>query len=292
MTPTRWQPSVFEPATATQLTTARRILALTMGLYLTLGPYAALAGQPPALFRPVFPVRLLGLEATPSVGWMVGLQLIGIAGVGLTITGRSPRLGFALGWSAFFLLSALESSLGKYLHNDVILLLATAPLLFAPRIPPEERDVACHRFGWPLGCGLLIVVAAYFLTGLSKLGHSGLDWVLSDNLRYVMADAATSGHPWWPQIARFISTQPFLSYLTGFYILGLELTIPLVLVVKRLRPWFTVAIVYLHLATFFTLGLDYWSWAITAAVLLLRPKLSWTPERWRGGAVGTHPAPS
>ena len=260
-----------------------------MAVYLALGPYAALAGQSPALFRPVLPVRLLGIDAMPPAAWMVGLQLVGLAGVALAIVGRAPRFGFALGWVAFFLLSALESSLGKYLHNDVILLLATAPMLFAPPVEPDGPDgpdLARHRFGWPVSSGLLIVVAAYFLTGLSKLGHSGLDWVLSDNIRYVMADAATSGHPWWPQIPRFVSTQPVLSYLTGAYILGLELTLPAVLVVKRLRPWFAVAIVYLHVATFFTLGLDYWSWALAATVLLLRPEFSRSRERWSGRRRG------
>lgn len=275
--------SVFEPATAAQLDTARRILALTMGVYLALGPYARIAGQPAALFRPVAPVRLLGIEAMPSIGWMVGLQLVGLAGMALAVAGRtarSVRLGFAVGWLAFFFLSALESSLGKYLHNDVLLLLVTAPLLFAPSARTGEPDEPRHRFGWPLSSGLTILVAAYFVTGLSKLGHTGPDWVFSDNIRYVMADAATSGHPWWPQIALFVSTQPFLSYLTAAYILGLELTMPAVLFVRRLRPWFAVAIVYLHVATFFTLGLDYWSWAIAATVLLLRPDFSsWARPR-------------
>lgn len=265
-------PALFEPATAGQLSTARRILALTIGVYLAFGPYAELAGQAPALFRPVLPIRLLGIDAMPPLSVMVGLQVIGLIGAALALLGRLPRAGFAAAWVSFFVLAALASSRGKYLHNDVILLLGSAPLLFAPRLGRGGTAEPSHRFGVPLSSGLIIVVGAYFLTGLAKLANSGPAWVLSDNMRYVMADAA--GHPWFPGVASFVSTQPVLSYATAVYILGLELAAPVVLFHRWTRPWFAAALVYLHVATWVTLGLDYWSWAITATALLLRPSRS------------------
>lgn len=268
----QWK-AIFEPATPRQLATARRILASTIGVYLALGPFTRLGGQPPALFRPVLPLRLVGIGEMPSGTFMLFLQILGLAGVGFALTRRWARPGFAVCWAAFFVLCAFESSLGKYLHNDVVLLLASAPLLAAPR-PADGTTESSHRFGWPLSAGLIVLVFAYWFAGLSKVANSGAGWVFSDNMRYVMADAAASGHPWWPQIASFVSTQPFLSYLTAAYILGLELTLPVVLFRPSLRPWFAAAVVYLHVATFFTLGLDYWSWAVTACVLLLRPEFN------------------
>jgi hypothetical protein len=264
--------AIFEPATPRQLETARKILALTIGVYLALGPFGRLGGQPAALFRPVLPLRLLGVNTMPPTAWMLGLQLVGLVAVGFALTRRWARPGFGIVWIAFFVLCAFESSLGKYLHNDVVLLLASAPLLAAPRVPSGTAPTSAHRWGWPLSSGLIVLVFSYWFAGLSKVANSGAGWVFSDNIRYVMADAAASGHPWWPQIASFVSTQPFLSYLTGAYILGLELSLPVVLFLRNLRPWFAAAVVYLHVATFLTLGLDYWSWAITACVLLLRPE--------------------
>ena len=267
--------AIFEPATARQLNVARKILVLTIGVYLALGPFTRMAGQPAALFRPVLPLRLIGIEAVPSTAWMLGLQLVGLVGVALALTRRGARVGFVAAWLAFFILSAFESSFGKYLHNDAVLLLASAPLLAAPGPEDSEPLGPSHRFGWSLSSGLIVLVFCYWFAGLAKVVNSGASWVFGDNIRYVMADAAASGHPWWPQIASFVSEEPFLSYVTGAYILGLELTVPVVLFSRKLRPWFAAAIVYLHVATFFTLGLDYWSWAVAACVLLLRPDFRW-----------------
>ena len=43
----------------------------------------------------------------------------------------------------------------------------------------------------------------------------------------------------------------------------------MVLVVRRLQAWYALAAVFLHVTTWFVLGLDYWAWAATVLLLFI-----------------------
>ena len=71
---------------------------------------------------------------------------------------------------------------------------------------------------------------------------------------------------------------------SGAFILGLEISFPVVLVVRRLQAWYALAAVFLHVTTWFVLGLDYWAWAATVSLLFIDwPKVARRLGRiWRG----------
>lgn len=259
---------LFAPTTARQLVRARVALAALLGLRIALSPFPALAGQPAALFRPVSFLQVL--DAMPSRPVIAGLQVAGAGAAGLVLARRWPRAAFAVAWLVLLVLAGLRSSLGKILHNDVLLLIGAFPLLFAPPVAESDLDrPARARYGWPLSVGLAAVSLSYFLAGVAKLRHSGLAWVASDNMGYVMAAAGHSGKPAWPEVAIWVSQQPWLTRAIAAGILGLELAFPVALLWPRTRPWFAALVAVLHAGTWVTLGLDYWLWIGTAAVLLL-----------------------
>ena len=266
--------TLFEQATARRLRLTRVAFAALFGLRIALGPYPALADQPDALFRPVSFLRWLGVGGMPGRGLIIAVQVAGVAAAVLAAAARRPgwrRAGFAAAWLALLVLAGLRTSTGKLLHNDVLLLIGTIPLLFAEAPAPDEDGRQGRRYGWPLSVGLAAVCLAYFLAGVAKLRHSGLAWVTGDNMRYVMLVAARSGRPVWPEIARFIGRSAALSHFTAAGILGLELAFPIAYAVRRSRPWFAAGAVALHVGTWLTLGLDYWLWAATAVLLLAPP---------------------
>lgn len=271
------RPTLFERATARRLRLTRVAFAVLIGLRIALGPYAALADQPAALWRPVSFLRWLGVDAMPGVEFIVAVQVVGglaaAAAVG-SFRWAMPamtRSAFAAAWLALLVLAGLRTSTGKLLHNDVLLLIATIPLLFADAPMPEDDARHGRRYGWPLGVGLAAVCIAYFAAGVAKLRHSGLVWVTGDNMRYVMLVAARSGRPEFPEIARAIGRSATLSHLAAAVVLGLELAFPAAYFVRRARPYFAAAAVAFHVGIWLTLGLDYWLWAATAAILLAPP---------------------
>ena len=284
---------LFGSGTSRRLVVAHVGLALVIGLRIALGPYPRLAGQPAALFRPLSFVRVL--DQMPPLAVIVGLQVAGTIAAALAVIGWRRRATFAAAWVSLLVLAGLRSSLGKILHNDVLLLLAAVPFLLAPVVRWPGRDEPSPRFGWPVNAALATVAGAYFFSGLAKLTTSGLNWVTGDNLRYVMYDAARAGRVMFPDVPLLIADHAWLAHLTAAGALAFELTFPIVLIVKRLRPIYAAWAVTLHIGTWLALGLDYWLWIAVVLLIVVDPsyamystkRSSWrrlrhskTPSQW------------
>jgi len=124
---------------------------------------------------------------------------------------------------------------------------------------------------WPLYVRVAIVVTSliYFFAAYHKLRRSGLGWVAGDNMSYVMRWGPSVGEPALPELTRWVGENGLLSRLSAAFILGVELTFPLVIWKRSLRLWFALAAVVLHLGTWLLLGLDYWAWALAVPIVLI-----------------------
>lgn len=272
---------LFAPGTPSRLHTVRRLLAVVVGLRLALWGYRDLGGQPSSLFLPQGVIGLL-FDRMPPAGIIVALQIGGIAAAVAVAAGKGRRWGLPVAWACLLVLAGLRGSLGKILHNDVLLLLATVPLLAAPadRQPPENRA------GWPVRAAVVVVAASYLLTGVAKLVQSGVSWVTSDNMRWVMAEAARDPRGPIEGVARFVAGHGAVAHAVAAGILLLELAFPLVLFRPRLTPLFLAGAAAFHAGTWITLGLDYWGHlAVVVIVLVEWDRLTVPGLRW-----ARHPA--
>lgn len=275
---------------------ARRGLAGLMAARMVFGSFGNLANQPDAQFRP--PGFLDWMSGFPSAPFLVAVQVVGVALAVLAASGwgttarpdrpASPtvarlrdvarRGAYPAAWLVYLYLEGVKTSGGKILHNDVLLLLVALPLVFASENRGERTDDGGwrpvgprHNVGWTINTALLMLVLAYFLAGVAKLRHSGLEWVFSDNIRYVMywaqhGEGVPSGIRW---IAAIPADNPVIARIVGLTTIVFEVGAPAILVWKRLRPWFALMAVALHLGTWAMIGLDYWGWALTALILLI-----------------------
>lgn len=266
-------PGLFGPGSCVRFAVVARGLALVMGLRIALGPYRALADQPDALFRPVSFLRVL--DGMPPEGVFVALQVVGFAAALHAVFRRRGRWqAFVVAWACYLVLAGLRSSLGKILHNDVLLLLACVPFL-AARDGDDEVDC-----GWPVRAAVVVVALAYFFTGLAKLRHSGLAWVTGDNMRYILSWGVIDGRAHFDGWTAWVAERPWLCHLSAAGILGLEVGAPVLVGVRRLRPLFVGAAVSLHVVTWFLLGLDYWAW-LAVDVIVLVDWARWAPALTR-----------
>ena len=285
----RWlDDTLWGPETGARLLVAHVGLSALIGLRVALGSYRQLADTPDAL---VDPVPMLGFVDQMPPAWVfVAIQVVGTVAAIAAVCRWRTRVTYAVAWLAYLVLAGLRGSRGKVLHNDLLLLWAAAPFLLAPvggslaRWRQAWRDRQPRSLhGWPIRVAVVITVLVYFFAGYHKLRRSGPDWVLGDNMSYVMLWGPSVGSPAWGDLTRWVGEHIWAARLSAAFILGLELTFPAVLVWRRLQPLYALAAAVLHVGTWFLLGLDYWAWAITVPLLMVDWPATWDGwRRWRG----------
>ena len=259
--------ALWGPETAARLLVVHVGLSVLIGVRVVAGSYRQLADTPAAL---VDPVPFLGfLDRMPSAQVVVGIQAVGGLAALAAALRRRPQLAFAVAWVCYLVLAGLRGSRGKVLHNDLLLLWASAPFLLAPAVIDVRDRVARRRYGWPVRVAIVITPLVYLFAGYHKLRRSGLEWAYGDNMRYVALWGPSIGSSGWKDMAQWVGDNVWVARASGVFILGFELTFPVVVFVRRLRVWYAVAAVFLHATTWFLLGLDYWAWAITVPLLLI-----------------------
>jgi hypothetical protein len=226
-----------------------------------------MAEVPPALVEAV-PV-LPWLSAMPSAGVIIAVQVVGAAAAAAAALRWRTRTTFAVAWTAYLLLAGLRGSRGKVLHNDLLLLWASAPFLLAPLDAAWGDREETARHGWPVRVAMCITALVYFFAGYHKLRRAGLGWAVGDNVRYVMLWGPTIGDARGRSFAEWVGETGWASRLTGTYILFVELTFPAAVLWARTRWFYVVSAVVLHVATWLLLGLDYWTWAATVLLLFV-----------------------
>jgi hypothetical protein len=264
---------LFAPGDPRRLAAVRIGLGGLLAARLAGGPYLELATQPPALFRPISFLRLL--DRMPSPETVAVLQALALAAAVMATVGLLTRATLPLAWLAALPLVAMTSSLGKVVHNDVLLLLCLVPLLASPagaawsldaRLRPAARPGPAY--GWPVRTAMVVVAGAYFFSGLAKLLHAGPAWVASGNLRWVLY-ASSDAQPQPNPFALFVAGRPALAQLVAAATLAVELGFPLVLWRPRLAWLFVPAVLAMHAGIGLAMRLDYSVMAATVVVVMV-----------------------
>jgi hypothetical protein len=291
---------LFRPGDPRRLATLRIGLGAVLATRLAYGPYLDLAQQPAALFRPISFMKLL--PAMPPPAFVLPVQVLAVAAAALATVGLWTRLTLPLAWLLALPLVAMTSSLGKTVHNDVLLLLCLLPLLPSPAgaawsldalrgrgATGATRQPACSwRFGWPVWTAMAVTGGAYFFTGLAKLLHAGPGWVTSGNLRWVLY-ASSDAQPHPNAAALFLADRPVLAHLLAAATIAVELAFPLALWRQRLAWLLVPAVIALHAGIWVTMRLDYWPMAATVLIVMVDWPVLLRRPRPAGGTAGAPP---
>jgi len=273
---------LFAPGSPRRLAALRIGLCSLLAIRLSRGLYLKFADQPPSLFRPLSFMHLF--RSMPSGRIVLTVQVLGVVAAVLAAIGLRARVSLPVAWGCAMLLNGMATSIGKVVHNDVMLLLCLVPLLPArtSEVWSVDRALADRRgdrrdvpaidpgisYGWPVRTAMVVAAGAYFFTGLAKLVFSGPAWAVSGNLRWVLY-AASDGRVTANLIALFIADRPWLAHLLGLATLIVELGFPIVLWRPRAAWLFVPGAVALHAAIWATLGLDYSAWAATVVIVFV-----------------------
>ncbi|MDQ5833598.1 MAG: hypothetical protein M3550_11165 [Actinomycetota bacterium] len=271
---------------------ARRLAALRIGLFgllavrLASSDAGSVAGQPQALFDPVSVFEVL--PEMPSVGLTAAVQAVGVAAALVAAAGLWPRASFPVAFAAALFLNLMLNATGKIIHNEVVLMLCLLPLLATPRaasrawaleLPGRARAGARMRsaqrgqlvgeaYGWPIRTAMVVIALAYMFVGLQKLRFSGLDWVTTENLRWVLyASSDAQAEP--NGVALFVADRALLAHLLAAATIAVELGFVLCLPFARLRWLLVPAAVGLHLGIWLGMELDYSAQALAVIIVFV-----------------------
>jgi hypothetical protein len=277
---------LFGPEAPARLLAVQGLVLILISLRTILSPYPKLAGAPAGLFKPAWITSFL--DQMPPRSVIVVVQLVVVAAAATWfLVGRNPqesdggarpsrwrgpirRAMFAIAWLGFLFLAALRGSRGKIFHIELVLVWAALPLVFAPGDARWSDRAPKRRYGWPIRSAIGVMSAIYCMTGIWKLRNSGIRWVFSDNMKFSLLWGRVRGaRPPLGDVGVWLADHHPLPRVFAACILLFEVTFPLVIVFRRVRPLYVAAAWTFHLGTLLLLGLDYVVWPCTVTILLL-----------------------
>jgi hypothetical protein len=186
---------------------------------------------------PLLPPPVL---AALETGWGVALLC--------ACVGLRTRLATATALVLGFYLLGLPQSMGKIHHFDGIVV-ATMGILALSRCGDAlsldawirrrgggaPRAQASAEYAWPVRLVQVALALLFFAAGLAKLRYGGLDWVLSDHLRWVLLQSWHHGPnaaP-WSDLALVVVRHDFLVHGLAAATVAIEIGYPLALTSRR-----------------------------------------------------------
>jgi len=283
----RW---VFASEDARRLASVRIGLCTLLTLRLASNDSAAVAAGH-TRFHPHFYMSLF--EGMPSQELASALQICGIVFALIAAAGLALRASLPLALGCGLILDGMLNSAGRVIVGDAVLVLCLLVLLASGAAASDawsirkplrgNRTSNGARYGWPIRTAMVAVAFAYFFAGFQKWRYSGVAWVTSDNLRWILYGQS---HPnGW---ALFVADRPLLAHVLAACSLLLETCFPLVLFMPKLRWLLIPAAVAMHVGVRLAIGLDYSAqWLTTVIVFVNWPGV----VGWLRSAVAPVPRP-
>lgn len=273
----RWQTFWFAPAPLADLAIARVLLcAIVLRLHgnvrvLGVGlvsvehwkplPWIEALGfsRPPTVLELVWWGRATRIAlACAALGLLTNLSMLAVLVLQLAqeaflnCFGKTNHATIPLLWALLFFSLA---PCGRVLSIDALLRRGWRRVRAASADPPASRS-PCAR--WPFELLFVELAAYYFLAGFAKLRESGILWADGATLQYYLLEKATPAGLW-------LAEHVWLCIALSAMVLAFELSWPLGVVLRRLRPVLLLAGLAFHWGTIVFLRISFWPvWALYA----------------------------
>jgi hypothetical protein len=242
-----WDRFWFAPGSASSLGLCRLLFFGMLAAWLVPHDFSAWGGYSSVFWMPIWVFRVARLQPL-SPDNLVLMQTVWKTSLILSAIGLFTRPAMVVAAVLGFYLIGLPHNFGQTQHFDTLVVLVLVALALSragdawaldaylnPRrihMPDESGE-----YTWPIRFVWVAMSLIFCAAGLSKLRHSGLDWILSDNFsllllrqQYHISDGdplttwgiVVAGHPW-------------LSHAMAASAVMVETLFPLVLVSRYAR---------------------------------------------------------
>jgi predicted DCC family thiol-disulfide oxidoreductase YuxK len=194
-----WNRFWFAPGPAWALGTCRLLFFGMLAFWQLPHDFAPWGSYSSVFWMPIWLFDTLGVPAFPpqAIGWiqMVWKASLILAAIGL-FTRPAMTVAFVLGTY----LMGLPHNFGQTQHFDTLVVFASGALALsragdacsidalvrAARRRSPDRPAESGEYTWPIRFVWVAMALIFCAAGLSKLRHSGLGWIFSDNLSLLL----------------------------------------------------------------------------------------------------------
>jgi hypothetical protein len=237
-----WSRYFFTPASAFDLGCSRAAFCTLAFLYYVTQDFSEWGTVAREFWMPIPLFAVPGIPLLPA-GAIALLQIVFKAALALAAVGLFTRLALVVAFGCSVYLLGLPQNFGQIQHFDTLVVLVFGILAMsragdAWSIDAWRRSRAAGRRGaatplesgeytWPIRAIWVMTAVIFFSAGVSKLRHSGLEWVFSDHLaivlvrhQYFVSDGepltswglAIAAYPWAPRLLAAISLATEVCY--------------------------------------------------------------------------------
>jgi hypothetical protein len=216
--------------------------------------FSVYAGVEDAFWRPIWLFSRFRLPVL-SEDLLVIIQVLWKAALGLSCLGLFTRLSTVTSFLLGIYLLGLPHNFGKTDHSDAILVfvfgvmalsrcsdsLSVDRLLWGLRHGKDSfarQPIMSGEYTWPVRVIWLVMTLIFFGAGMSKVRHSGIEWVTSDNMAILMLKSFYQNDP-LTSWGLYIVQHRWLCSLLSAATIVFEVGYPLALFSRRAR-WIVV----------------------------------------------------
>jgi hypothetical protein len=259
----RWRSFWFEPAEPTNLGICRVLFFGAFFLYYLRQDFSAWAGVAKVFWMPIPLFQRLALPVFPASTLMV-LQGLWKTALALSCLGFLTRVGTALSFILGTYLVGLPHNFGRIYHVDALVVIVFGIMAIARCGDACSIDrwiyQALHASGlrsrrlsrngeytWPVRAVWLAFALIFVGAGVSKLKHSGLAWIFSDNLEILLIRSQYRAGVTPPPLTSWgldLAQHPWLCRLVAATTVAFEIAYPLALFSRKAR-WVLVPTAFL-----------------------------------------------
>jgi hypothetical protein len=254
----RWMRFWFEPVGPQNLGLCRILFFGAFFLFYLRSDFSAWGEVSESFWMPVGIFKVLHLSAL-SGSLLAAIQIIWKISLALSCIGIFTRPATICSFIFGAYLLGLPHNFGKIHHFDALVVIVLGIMAVSRcgdaysidqlmrrgrrrGASSSERLRASGEYTWPVRAVWVTFALIFFAAGVSKLRHSGLEWIFSDNMAILLTRSVEDDHPLLPW-GVYLVEYSWLPQLLAAGTIALEISYPLALFSRKAR-WVIVPSVF------------------------------------------------
>jgi hypothetical protein len=230
-----------------------------------------------SFWMPIYLFEILHLPVLP-VSLLIIIQSVWKLSLATSCLGLFTRTSTVSSFVLGIYLLGLPHNFGKINHGDALVVIVLGIMAVSRcgdaysidrliwRVRQRggssvEQPRASGEYTWPVRAVLVMFALIFFAAGVSKLRHSGLEWIFSDNMANLLIRASYT-HDELISLGPYVAQYSWLPQLIAAGTIALEISYPLALFSRRARWIIVPGVFFMQVGILVFMGVAFYAFLI------------------------------